>query len=52
MLLICTPGGFEDPVRDMSRPAQSRTLPPPSPEQPDIERLQAIALERGCELLG
>lgn len=51
-LFICTPGGFEDLVRDMSRPAQSRTLPPPSPEQPDIERLQAIALEHGCELLG
>lgn len=52
MLFICTPGGFEDLVRDMSVPAQSRTLPPPSDEQPDFERLQAIVLRHGCELLG
>ena len=38
MLFICTPGGFEDLVREMSVPAESRTLPPPSDEEPDLER--------------
>src|SRR5437868_8846660 len=35
MLFIMTPGGFENLVREMSVPAQSRTLPPPSDEEPD-----------------
>jgi quercetin dioxygenase-like cupin family protein len=52
MLFICTPGGFEGLVRDMSVPAQARTLPPPSDEQPDFERLSAIVGRHGCELLG
>src|ERR1700737_1561286 len=30
MLFICTPGGFEDLVTDMSEPAATRTLPPPA----------------------
>ncbi len=52
MLFICVPGGFEDLVRDMSRPAAARTLPPPSDEMPDMERVAAIARDHGCELLG
>jgi quercetin dioxygenase-like cupin family protein len=51
MLFICTPGGFEELVRDMSEPAKARTLPPPSEAPPDIERMAAIAAEHGCELL-
>ncbi|MDQ3587376.1 MAG: quercetin 2,3-dioxygenase [Actinomycetota bacterium] len=51
MLFICTPGGFEDLVREMSEPAESRTLPPPSEEEPDFERVAAIAEAHGCELL-
>jgi quercetin dioxygenase-like cupin family protein len=51
MLFICTPGGFENLVREMSEPAQSRTLPPPSDEAPDFERIAAIATANGCELL-
>ena len=51
MLFICVPGGFEGLVRDMSRPAGSRTLPPPSDEMPDMERIAAIARNHGCELL-
>jgi quercetin dioxygenase-like cupin family protein len=52
MLFICTPGGnFEDLVREMSVPAQSRTVPPPSDEHPDIARLVAIANAHGGELL-
>jgi quercetin dioxygenase-like cupin family protein len=53
MLFICTPGGnFENVVREMSVPARSRTLPPPSDEEPDMERIAAIAEANGCELLG
>ena len=52
MLFIMTPGGFEDFVIATSEPAAARTLPPPSEEEPDFERLAAIAREYGGELLG
>jgi quercetin dioxygenase-like cupin family protein len=52
MLFICTPGGFEGLVRDMSEPAGSRTLPPVSEQEPDWERVAAVAQAYGCELLG
>lgn len=52
MLFICTPGGFEDLVREMSVPAAARTLPPPSDDEPDMELIAAIAVAHGCELLG
>ena len=51
MLFIMTPGGFENLVRDMSVPAQARTLPPPSDEEPDYEMVARVARENGCELL-
>jgi mannose-6-phosphate isomerase-like protein (cupin superfamily) len=52
MLFICTPGGnFENVVREMSVPARRRTLPPPSDEEPDYERIAEIARANGCELL-
>jgi quercetin dioxygenase-like cupin family protein len=51
MLFIMTPGGFENLVREMSVPAQSRTLPPPSDEEPDWEHVAAVAKANGCELL-
>jgi quercetin dioxygenase-like cupin family protein len=51
MLFICTPGGFEGLVRAMSEPAESRTLPPPGDEPPNMERIAAIAETYGCELL-
>ena len=47
-----TPGGFEGLVREMSVPAGSRTLAPPSDEEPDLERVAAVAQAYGCELLG
>jgi quercetin dioxygenase-like cupin family protein len=52
MLFICTPGGFEDLVIEMSQPAGSRTLPPPPEEEPDWERIAAVAEAHGAELLG
>jgi len=51
MLFIMTPGGFEDLVLEMSEPAGSRSLPPPSDEEPDWERIAAIAEAHGNELL-
>jgi quercetin dioxygenase-like cupin family protein len=51
MLFIFTPGGFEDLLIAMSEPAASRTLPPPSEEEPDMERIAAIAKEYGADLL-
>lgn len=52
MLFIMTPGGFEDLVIAMSKPAASRTLPPPSDEEPNWEQVAAIAKAHGNELLG
>ena len=52
MLFICTPGGFEDLVREMSQPAARRTIPPPADHEPDWELVAAIAQAHGCELLG
>jgi quercetin dioxygenase-like cupin family protein len=52
MLFIFTPGGFEELLRATSEPAGARTLPPPSDEMPDLERIAAIAREYGNELVG
>jgi quercetin dioxygenase-like cupin family protein len=51
MLFICTPGGFEELVIGMSRPAENRTLPPPSDVEPDWEMVARVARESHCELL-
>jgi quercetin dioxygenase-like cupin family protein len=50
MLFICTPGGFEKLVTEMSRPAEALTLPPAATDEPDWEQVGAIAAENGCEL--
>ena len=42
MLFLCTPAGFENLVREMSVPAESRTLPPASDEQPDFEMIARL----------
>lgn len=55
MLFMLTPAGFEAFLRATSEPAGSRTLPPPSAEEPseeDMEQLQAAAQAHGCEVLG
>lgn len=51
MLFIVNPGGFEKLVTEMSEPAQSRTLPPPSDKEPDFEHVAAVAAANGCALL-
>lgn len=52
MLFVCTPGGFEALVRDMSEPAAERALPPPPDGEPDLRRIAAVAAAHGCELVG
>ena len=51
MLLILTPGGFENLVVAMSEPADARTLPPPSSKEPDMAQIKAIAKTHGSEVL-
>jgi quercetin dioxygenase-like cupin family protein len=51
MLFIFTPGGFEELVRAISEPAATRTLPPPSNEMPDMERLLATIRAYGGDIL-
>ncbi|HEX2304618.1 MAG TPA: quercetin 2,3-dioxygenase [Gaiella sp.] len=51
MLFVCTPGGLEGLVREMSEPAGARTLPPPSDEPPDMERVATVAEAYGCALV-
>jgi quercetin dioxygenase-like cupin family protein len=51
-LLVAEPAGFDDFVRAVSEPAQTRTIPPVSSDPPDVERLTAIAAEYGIEILG
>jgi quercetin dioxygenase-like cupin family protein len=56
MLFIFTPGGFEEVLRAISRPAESRTLPPPSdgtpPSAEEMRAMQAAIEAHGCEILG
>ena len=55
MLFVLTPGGFEELLMAVSRPATSRTLPPANgseaPSEEEIERMQAAIAAHGCELL-
>jgi quercetin dioxygenase-like cupin family protein len=51
LLFIFTPGGFENLIMAMSKPAAARTLPPPSTEEPDWAKVAAIAKAYGNELL-
>ena len=52
MLFVLTPGGrFDEMVREMSVPADARTLPPPTVPMPDIELVARVAAAYGCELL-
>ena len=56
MLFIFTPGGFEDLLRAISRPAERQTLPPAdrewSPSEEEMTTMQAAIEAHGCELLG
>ena len=49
MLLLCTPGGFERFVLELSQPAIDLTAPPPPP---DMARLMAMAGKYQIDILG
>ncbi len=49
MIWVLTPGGFEDFVEDVSVPAETPTVPPPSVVPP--ENVAEIVLRHGNELL-
>ena len=51
MLFIVTPAGFEELVRLISVPAQTRSLPPGPQEPADPADLPALVASYGCELL-
>ena len=51
-LLVAEPSGFEDFLAALAEPATAPTLPPPSVEPPDLERVTAVAAEYGIEILG
>jgi quercetin dioxygenase-like cupin family protein len=50
MLILVTPGGFEQFVMEMSEPASTLTLPTPS--APDMEKLMILAGKYRIEILG
>ena len=52
MLFLCTPGGFERLVTDMSVPAQRLTLPPATDEEPNWDDVAKVAAANHCEMLG
>jgi quercetin dioxygenase-like cupin family protein len=49
MLFILTPAGFEELVRLISVPAQSRSLPPGPQGAADTADLRALVASYGCE---
>lgn len=51
MLFIVTPAGFEELVRLISVPAESRSLPPGPQAPADIADFPALVASYGCELL-
>ncbi len=50
-LNLCTPGGFEGFLRELSEPALSMTMPPAPEGPPDIPRLIATAAKYGIEIV-
>lgn len=52
LLVLLTPGGFEEFFAETGRPAPERTLPPPPDGPPDVVALTAGAQRHGCEIVG
>jgi quercetin dioxygenase-like cupin family protein len=51
-LVAASPAGFEEFVEAFGEPAGELSLPPPSEEPPDVDRLVALAAEHGIDILG
>jgi mannose-6-phosphate isomerase-like protein (cupin superfamily) len=55
LLLVLSPAGFEDLIREMGEPARELTIPPPPeapPDEAEMQRMMAIAAKYGGEILG
>jgi mannose-6-phosphate isomerase-like protein (cupin superfamily) len=52
LLFILTPGGMEEMIAGMSRPAERLELPPPPDDEPDWEKIAKLASSHGNEILG
>ncbi len=50
-LNLCTPGGFEGFLRDLSEPVLSMTLPPALDGPPHVGKLVATAARYGIEII-
>jgi quercetin dioxygenase-like cupin family protein len=51
-LIVTEPAGFERFIRGFGEPAQTLTIPPPSPPPSDLAPLVAAAAEYGVEIIG
>ena len=53
-LVLTAPGRFDAFVRELSRPAEAHTPPPPQgpPSQTEIDALTAVAARHGIEIIG
>ena len=51
VLMICSPAGFENLVREMSIPASSLTPPPPGEASSDYSNLMEITHKYGTEFI-
>ena len=51
-LVWIQPTGFEDFIRDTSKPATALTMPPTGGSVPDLARLAMVAARYGIEILG
>ena len=50
LLTIYSPGGMDEFFVEAGQPAESRTVPPPLTEPPDVEALAAIGARHGLDL--
>lgn len=50
VLTIYTPGGIDKFFVEVGEPALSRTLPPPSDEPPDFEKIVRVAAQYGMDI--
>ena len=50
VLVTYTPGGIDKFFAEVGEPAAARTLPPPSDEPPDFERIVRVAAENGMQI--
>jgi len=50
VLVTYTPGGVDKFFAEVGEPAATRTLPPPSAEPPDFERIIRVAAQHGMNI--